>query len=318
VIGALISAGSKLLGGFMANKAAQKARRQAKKDARNKFVDLRKAATKGGFNPLTALQATGGAGYGAGAYPSSAPPLASIDYLVDGLTGVGEAFTRTKEHDRVSDRFNREMSERMVEDAAIASSGWAKSGPFRPAVHRVSTQPSSARVPKLSMSADRVTHTAPVVDGPRLHRPTGGTRPQARPDRLAPGYYEQYSPAHLLPIQDAETPRYDDRPQEVKAEQNIAATNVVRTPDGYSLYGISEEAFESEPFQIASDGAKALQYVGRKNMEVTAPLREAIHPHAVDALKWIDGWANRNLPRRNGNVSVKSPPMLLHPNSPRY
>jgi hypothetical protein len=42
-----------------------KNRELAKKDASNKFTDMSKAASKAGINPLTALRATGGAGFGA-------------------------------------------------------------------------------------------------------------------------------------------------------------------------------------------------------------------------------------------------------------
>jgi hypothetical protein len=44
--------------------AYNKQRAAEKADQANKFVDMRNAAQKAGFNPLTVLRATGGAGYG--------------------------------------------------------------------------------------------------------------------------------------------------------------------------------------------------------------------------------------------------------------
>lgn len=88
-----------LLAGLLGLFAANKARQQAKGDARRKFLDLRKAAELGGFNPLTALQATGGAGFGA--YPSSAPPLASIELItgaVDGWTKGTSKYAQANAH----------------------------------------------------------------------------------------------------------------------------------------------------------------------------------------------------------------------------
>lgn len=51
------------------NSARKEAYEQNKKDASNKFVDLRNAAEKAGFNSLTALRATGGAGFGSYGVP---------------------------------------------------------------------------------------------------------------------------------------------------------------------------------------------------------------------------------------------------------
>ncbi len=75
-----------VVGAVASISSQNKARRQSKQDAANKFVDLRDAAIAGGFNPLTALQATGGAGFGA--YTSSAPPLASIELLTGAMDKI--------------------------------------------------------------------------------------------------------------------------------------------------------------------------------------------------------------------------------------
>lgn len=51
------SIGASLIGGALS-------RKQAKKERDNHFVNLRNSAIRGGYNPLTAMRATGGGGYG--------------------------------------------------------------------------------------------------------------------------------------------------------------------------------------------------------------------------------------------------------------
>lgn len=85
---ALIGAGAQLLGGVMANRGQERARRQSIADRneqraydRDTFVRLREDAEKAGFNPLTALSATGGS-YGAAPTP---PALSSGQFIADAI-----------------------------------------------------------------------------------------------------------------------------------------------------------------------------------------------------------------------------------------
>lgn len=60
----------------------RKNRELAKQDAANKFVDMGKAADKAGINRLTALRATGGAGFGMyGGYTAQAPVISRANFI---------------------------------------------------------------------------------------------------------------------------------------------------------------------------------------------------------------------------------------------
>lgn len=114
-LAALGAAVPDLLGSAFSLFGANKARQQAKGDAFNKFADLRDAAINGGFNPLTALQATGGAGFGA--YPSSAPPLASVELLTGGLQKASDEVTGVAAQRRAADRLNLDMAQLRLDQA---------------------------------------------------------------------------------------------------------------------------------------------------------------------------------------------------------
>lgn len=58
------TAASAVVSAVTAKRSAQLARDAAAKERDNHFVNLRESARRGGFNPLTALRATGGGGYG--------------------------------------------------------------------------------------------------------------------------------------------------------------------------------------------------------------------------------------------------------------
>ena len=104
-----------LIGGAFSLFGASKARKQAKEDAANKFIDLRAAALAGGFNPLTALESTGGAGFGA--YPSSAPPLASIELLTGAADGVVDELSGAADLRRKTDQLNYDLAALKLDQA---------------------------------------------------------------------------------------------------------------------------------------------------------------------------------------------------------
>lgn len=101
LFGSILGAVAKpLVGGLVSNffgkKAAKKQRAIAMHDEFTKFARLRDSAEEGGFNPLTALQSTGGAGFGA--LPSGqAAPLASQAMLTGMIKGVDDVLNREKE-----------------------------------------------------------------------------------------------------------------------------------------------------------------------------------------------------------------------------
>lgn len=89
VTGLVSSVAGPIIGGLFAASAAKRARKDALDDQSKQFSRLRDAAIRGGFNPLTVLQATGGGGFGN--LPSSAPPLASIELLTGAISsGIDE------------------------------------------------------------------------------------------------------------------------------------------------------------------------------------------------------------------------------------
>lgn len=135
MLGAIATAAApSLVSGVLGIFGAKKRRKQARSDQKKQFERLREAAERGGFNPLTALQSTGGAGFGA--LPSSAPPLASIDFIRDALSGVADEVTGEAAERRATDRFNRELAELQLErakggraaDAIVAAPGAARVG----------------------------------------------------------------------------------------------------------------------------------------------------------------------------------------------
>lgn len=74
------------LGGGIDGERAKSAQKAAKK---GQFVQLRKAAERGGFNPLTALGAVGTGGFAS----ASVAPLASQQAIIDGLRSASDVLT---------------------------------------------------------------------------------------------------------------------------------------------------------------------------------------------------------------------------------
>ena len=84
----------KVVGGLFGRRsAAKQARRQREQeisDFKNKGKWIRQSAERGGFNPLTMLNATGG---NLGRVSSGVPPLASTSFLLDGIQDLSDGFT---------------------------------------------------------------------------------------------------------------------------------------------------------------------------------------------------------------------------------
>ena len=141
-----------------AKKYADDARTDARKAMKTQFVDLRKAAEKGGFNPLTALQATGGAGFGASSVPFSAPPLATSDFMLNALSSLAVELTSPEEQGKTADRFNTELAEVQNQQAA---------GGINPS----NNAPQESVAPSLSIPLARAsltTATEAAKDGPTV------------------------------------------------------------------------------------------------------------------------------------------------------
>lgn len=235
------AAAPSLVSGVLGIFGAKKKREQARSDQKKQFERLREAAERGGFNPLTALQATGGAGFGAGSLPSSAPPLASLEFIRDGLQGVSDELTGVAAEKRATDRFNRELAELQLERAKKGTESLDPRGPFAPRARSAGYSPATARVPPLAS-----TGTAPTGSNSGL---------------------------------------YDDRGTDIENEIDMPATNIVTTPQGDKLVGLSEEAFPSEIFQTVSDGWKVAQVGGHnilrwwEKTKWDRMTRESVVPH---------------------------------------
>ena len=86
-------------------------RKLAKEDASNKFVDMRNAAQKAGFNPLTALRMTGAAGFGAyGGYTAQVPVLSKVNFSRSIGTSLVSAYATMKINEPI-DKYNKEIRE---------------------------------------------------------------------------------------------------------------------------------------------------------------------------------------------------------------
>jgi hypothetical protein len=112
---AALSFGASILGGHLS-------RETAKKERKNHFVNLRDSATRAGFNPLTALYATGGGGYGQYVGLISRNPLGDAMVAGSNAYTAGAARREQMAHDRSmqSNRFAQENSlQKMRQDAAI-------------------------------------------------------------------------------------------------------------------------------------------------------------------------------------------------------
>lgn len=96
-----LAAGGQLLGGALEMRAQNKERAYAIANRGIDFVKLRDDAIKAGFNPLTALNATGGQGYDRVA---GLPSLGSAAFMGDAVSSFGKALfdLRLQESDQLA------------------------------------------------------------------------------------------------------------------------------------------------------------------------------------------------------------------------
>jgi hypothetical protein len=136
-IGALIGAGASLLG-------ASKARKAARYDNQIHFQTHRASAEAAGFNPLTALEATGGSFGGSG----GPPPLASAELIADAVTSIHDEFTGRADEARKRVELENDLLEIQVEQlrsgVAPAAQGPAQLNTRGNAATRVGTTRRSA------------------------------------------------------------------------------------------------------------------------------------------------------------------------------
>lgn len=121
------------------------------------YSAMRDAAIKGGFNPLTALQATGGAGYVA----QSGPSLSTADFISDGLSeGFDNLFDpegakRKKELEDI----RYEMAKEELENLRKQNDAFGQN--FGYSIPQLEDNPAATERPKLERGRETVTnHTA--------------------------------------------------------------------------------------------------------------------------------------------------------------
>lgn len=147
----LVTGGIKLIAGLFGKKSAKRAaereRRRALEDERQKFVRLREAAELGGFNPLTAL-AGGGLG-GLSGLPSGTAPLASADVIMGGLLDLGREFSGEAAQQRARDKVAADLNAVRLEQARAE----LKAGPFPGQI----TRRSNVSISKPSLASNKET-----------------------------------------------------------------------------------------------------------------------------------------------------------------
>jgi hypothetical protein len=140
-----------VLGKVFGDDSAEKERKQSRRDARLQFSRLRAAAERGGFNPLTALQATGTAGFNN--LPSgSLAPLATSRLVSNAVSGVVDVATGDKARRDAAVEASTRLNE--IQAESLDAAGAAK------IAQRTKTQ--AARVPAVKSSP---------VSSPESYRP---------------------------------------------------------------------------------------------------------------------------------------------------
>lgn len=112
-MGLLSAIAGPLVGAVASGILGNKQRKDARSDAKRKFTDLRSSAEEAGFNPLTALMATGGQGFGD--YGPSIPPLATSQFLSEAASSVAREMTGEAAVARATERANLEMAKMSLE-----------------------------------------------------------------------------------------------------------------------------------------------------------------------------------------------------------
>lgn len=148
----------------MANKREERnaaiARANDLEDAREQFTRLRAAAEKAGFNPLTALGATGGAGFTglASGVPGAVAPLVSASVLQNAVQGVEDVVTGRAATRDAMNRAQLELMQIDIQNARAIAPSMPKLGGYGVAGNRngvpgVTVEPGGFKFPG---EADRV------------------------------------------------------------------------------------------------------------------------------------------------------------------
>jgi hypothetical protein len=217
MLGAILGAvAGPVISGIMGNRAAKKERSTAMSDNEKQFERLRTAAERGGFNPLTALQTTGTAGFGS--MPSGRlSPLATANLWGQAAGNVADLFTNKVATTAATDRANTELATIQTEQ----KKGGKMSSVVNDAAPKI---PKSARVgggtqPTLGAPAPTVLHDTQDLGS-------------IRPPRGRPGLWDM-GVTNLVSL-DGSVVRY---PASVASRLKLKNGDVMIAEDFEALYG---------------------------------------------------------------------------------
>lgn len=179
-----------MVGGLLGKSSARKERSNSIKDTIESLPRLRQSAEKAGFNPLTALMATGGAGFNNIA--SGAAPLASIQAISGAVQGAADVFTGKKAEDDNRQRVIDDLNSIQLERAKAGKAGMVVERTFersRPSA----TMPVSGTAPRLGKQAaekPNVTFSNVNKDGLSANPVAPGREMEVMPLPNSPGVFE--------------------------------------------------------------------------------------------------------------------------------
>lgn len=162
-----------VIGGFFQNKANKENRSNEQRDKVNDLSLLVKGAKKAGFNPLTALLATGGR---SGHTSTQVAPLASTAVIQNAVQGISDVLTGEDEVRRNTNQANLELARLRVEKARAGEAGELVN---RTRVTRQGTNVTS--------SPAKVGTTAAIPGEDDSMTPTYSDRPRRRPGMWSDG-----------------------------------------------------------------------------------------------------------------------------------
>lgn len=190
---------STLIGGFLNRKAAKETRKNSIEDARLNLSRVRESAELAGFNPLTALQSTGG---NLGPISANVPPLASAAALEGAVQSVGDILSG-----RSAVRNQQEDANLRLTQLRIEREEAGDAGKLARRIAGAATQfvPRPPAIP--SRSTQRAPKPTPVAGLTDYEETTDDTRRSQRDIATGVGAWkvdESYDPAEFIEQEYAE------------------------------------------------------------------------------------------------------------------
>lgn len=220
---------------------------------RDQAWGARQAAEKFGFNPLTMLQygQPGGAGFNAG---GGTPPLASVEAITTGLTGIDDIVSGDAARRRAADQAELDLAKVRLDQARsgvmvgmptppVASGPGAASSVYTGRPMRVAQSNSVSAPakfgPKPQWATGRELDVAPVTNSPgvfELQNPWTNDKPITIPGEGEPWGIDELGTAVTVGapqvlrniIRDERETRQSEEPEETRARHKAQAARVIR------------------------------------------------------------------------------------------